>query len=96
MTHAFAPLMPRWRPSPPRLSACAVGPELCAAFRPASRRPSRKPPAGRPPRPPTPSTAATGGRLFGDPALTALEAKVQVSNQNIIAAEAAYREARAG
>ena len=33
--------------------------------------------------------------LFGDPTLSALEAKVQVSNQNIIAAEAAYREARA-
>ena len=32
--------------------------------------------------------------LFGDPILTGLEAKVQVNNQNIIAAEAGYREAR--
>lgn len=33
--------------------------------------------------------------LFNDPVLNDLEAKVQVSNQNIIAAEAAYRQARA-
>src|ERR1700749_4890510 len=33
--------------------------------------------------------------LFNDPILSGLEAKVQVNNQNIIAAEAAYREARA-
>ena len=33
--------------------------------------------------------------LFGDPVLNDLEAKVQVSNQNLIAAEAAYRQARA-
>jgi NodT family efflux transporter outer membrane factor (OMF) lipoprotein len=32
--------------------------------------------------------------LFGDPILTGLEAKVQVNNQNIIAAEAGYRQAR--
>ncbi|MGH6908992.1 MAG: efflux transporter outer membrane subunit, partial [Phenylobacterium sp.] len=33
--------------------------------------------------------------LFGDPVLDGLEARVKVSNQNIAAAEAAYRQARA-
>ena len=33
--------------------------------------------------------------LFKDPILDGLEAKVQVNNQNVIAAEAAYRQARA-
>jgi NodT family efflux transporter outer membrane factor (OMF) lipoprotein len=33
--------------------------------------------------------------VFNDPLLNALEAKVEVSNQNLIAAEAAYRQARA-
>jgi NodT family efflux transporter outer membrane factor (OMF) lipoprotein len=33
--------------------------------------------------------------LFGDPVLDGLEQRVQVSNQNIAAAEAAYRQARA-
>src|ERR1700744_5366077 len=33
--------------------------------------------------------------VFNDPVLNALEAKVEVSNQNLIAAEAAYRQARA-
>ncbi len=33
--------------------------------------------------------------VFGDPQLNSLEEKVQVSNQNLIAAEASYREARA-
>ncbi|HET9161061.1 MAG TPA: efflux transporter outer membrane subunit, partial [Caulobacteraceae bacterium] len=32
--------------------------------------------------------------VFNDPVLSALAAKVQVSNQNVIAAEAAYRQAR--
>jgi NodT family efflux transporter outer membrane factor (OMF) lipoprotein len=45
-----------------------------------------------------PADAAPRGdwwTLFNDPTLNALAAKVQVSNQNIVAAEAAYREARA-
>src|ERR1700761_9676859 len=33
--------------------------------------------------------------VFNDPILNSLEAKVEVSNQNLIAAEAAYRQARA-
>src|SRR4029077_13942038 len=33
--------------------------------------------------------------MFGDPELNALEAQVSVSNQNLAAAEAQYREARA-
>ena len=33
--------------------------------------------------------------VFGDPTLNSLEERVEVSNQNLIAAEAAYRQARA-
>ncbi|MDB5459023.1 MAG: efflux system outer rane lipoprotein NodT family [Caulobacteraceae bacterium] len=45
-----------------------------------------------------PADAAVRGQwwtLFNDPVLNELEAKVEVSNQNLIAAEAAYRQARA-
>jgi len=35
------------------------------------------------------------GEIFGDPTLNELEAQVDISNQNIVAAEAAYRQARA-
>src|SRR4029077_8104820 len=35
----------------------------------------------------------TSSRMFGDPQLNALEAQVSISNQNLSAAEAQYREA---
>ena len=76
------------------LGGCAVGPNYVRPSAPLS--PAFKEAAGW-------SLAAPADTLdrgewwtlFNDPTLTALEAKVQVSNQNIIAAEAAYRQARA-
>ena len=41
----------------------------------------------------TRSTAASGGRMYGDPVLDRLAAQVDVSNQNLKEAEAAYRQA---
>jgi NodT family efflux transporter outer membrane factor (OMF) lipoprotein len=76
------------------LAGCAVGPNYVRPTAPLS--PTFKETAGWSPA--APADALDRGdwwMLFGDPTLSALEAKVQVSNQNIIAAEAAYREARA-
>ncbi len=76
------------------LAGCAVGPNYVRPSAPIS--PTFKEAAGWTPAAPA-DTLDRGDwwALFGDPALSALEAKVQVNNQNIIAAEAAYREARA-
>jgi len=76
------------------LCACAVGPNYHRPSAPIS--PTFKEAAGWTPA--APADALDRGdwwTLFGDPVLNGLEQKVQVSNQNIIAAEAAYREARA-
>jgi NodT family efflux transporter outer membrane factor (OMF) lipoprotein len=76
------------------LSACAVGPNYTRPSAPLS--PTFKEAAGWSPA--APADALDRGdwwALFGDPVLNGLEQKVQVSNQNIIAAEAAYRQARA-
>ena len=76
------------------LSACAVGPNY---VRPAAP----TPPAfkeGQGWVPANPSDAADRKdwwTVFNDPLLDQLEAKVEVSNQNLAAAEAAYRQARA-
>ena len=76
------------------LAGCAVGPNYVRPSAPIS--PAFKEAAGWSPAAPA-DTLDRGDwwTLFGDPTLNALAAKVQVSNQNIIAAEAAYREARA-
>jgi NodT family efflux transporter outer membrane factor (OMF) lipoprotein len=76
------------------LAGCAVGPNYVRPSAPIS--PTFKEAAGWSPAAPA-DTLDRGDwwSLFGDPTLSALEARVQVSNQNIIAAEAAYREARA-
>lgn len=76
------------------LGACAVGPNYVRPSAPLS--PTFKEAAGWTPA--APADALDRGDwwgLFGDPVLNGLEQKVQVSNQNIIAAEAAYRQARA-
>ena len=76
------------------LGGCAVGPNYVRPS--AALPPTFKEQAGWSPA--APADIADRGdwwTLFNDPALSALEAKVQVSNQNIIAAEAAYRQARA-
>jgi len=76
------------------LSACAVGPNY--------KRPSvETPPAFKEAAGWTPAKPADGvdrgdwWAMFDDPLLDSLERKVNVSNQTIIADEAAYREARA-
>lgn len=92
------------RPSAPRLMAvllagaalggCAVGPNYQRPSAPIS--PTYKEAAGWTPA--APADLLERGdwwTLFGDPMLNDLAAKVQVSNQNIVAAEAAYRQARA-
>jgi len=76
------------------LAGCAVGPNCVRPSAPLS--PTFKEAAGWSPA--APADALDRGdwwALFGDPVLNGLEEKVQVSNQNIIAAEAAYRNARA-
>ncbi len=76
------------------LSGCAVGPNYVRPSAPLS--PTYKETSGWSPAAPA-DTLERGDwwALFGDPTLNALEAKVQVSNQNVIAALAAYNEARA-
>jgi NodT family efflux transporter outer membrane factor (OMF) lipoprotein len=76
------------------LAGCAVGPNYVRPSAPIS--PTFKEAAGWSPAAPA-DTLDRGDwwTLFGDATLGGLEAKVRVSNQNIIAAEAAYREARA-
>jgi NodT family efflux transporter outer membrane factor (OMF) lipoprotein len=76
------------------LTGCAVGPNYVRPSAPLS--PTFKEAAGWSPAAPA-DTLDRGDwwTLFGDPILNGLAAKVQVNNQNVIAAEAAYREARA-
>lgn len=76
------------------LAGCAVGPNYVRPSAPVS--PTFKEAAGWSPAAPA-DTLDRGDwwTLFGDPTLNTLAAKVKVSNQNIAAAEAAYREARA-
>lgn len=76
------------------LAGCAVGPNYALPSAPIS--PTFKAAAGWTPA--APADALDRGdwwALFDDPALSALEARVKVSNQNVAAAEAAYRQARA-
>ena len=76
------------------LAGCAVGPNYVRPSTPIS--PTFKEAAGWTSA--APADALERGdwwTLFGDPVLSGLEERVQVSNQNIIAAEAAYRQARA-
>lgn len=76
------------------LGACAVGPNY------------KRPPVETPPSfketegwtPVRPSDAADRGAwwsVFADPTLDDLERRIEISNQNLAAAEAAYRQARA-
>ena len=76
------------------LAGCAVGPNYVRPSAPLS--PTFKETAGWSPAAPADSLdRGDWWSLFGDPILSGLEAKVQVNNQNVVAAEAAYREARA-
>ena len=76
------------------LAGCAVGPNYARPSAPIS--PTYKEAAGWSPA--APADALGRGdwwSLFGDTVLDGLEARVKVSNQNIAAAEAAYRQSRA-
>lgn len=76
------------------LCACAVGPNYHRPSAPISA--TFKEAEGW--KPAEPADALDRGKwwtLFGDPTLDALEDKVVINNQNIAAAEAAYRQARA-
>jgi len=76
------------------LAGCAVGPNYVRPSAPIS--PTFKETTGWSPAAPA-DTLDRGDwwTLFGDPILNGLESKVQIDNQNVVAAEAAYREARA-
>ena len=76
------------------LAGCAVGPNY---VRPSVTAPmAYKEAAGwKPAEPSDAAPRADWWTLFNDPILNDLEAKVEVNNQNLIAAEAAYRQARA-
>src|SRR6202034_2216222 len=76
------------------LSACAVGPNYQRSSVSMPR--SFKEATGWvPARPADAIDKGAWWSLFNDPALDGLERKVQISNQTLAAAEAAYREARA-
>ena len=80
------------------LCACTVGPDYVkpSVATPASFKEAA--PADAQWKLAAPSDASRRGqwwKVFGDPQLDALEAQVSVSNQNLKAAEAQYREARA-
>jgi NodT family efflux transporter outer membrane factor (OMF) lipoprotein len=77
------------------LAGCAVGPNYARPSAPLSPTFKEAPGGWSPAAPADTLDRGDWWTLFGDPILSGLEAKVQVSNQNVIAAEAAYREARA-
>jgi len=76
------------------LAGCAVGPNY---HRPTAPVPAtfKELDGWRPARPADAIDRGQWWTIFGDPDLDALEAMVGISNQNIAAAEAAYRAARA-
>ncbi len=76
------------------LTACTVGPDY---VKPTAAAPAAyKEAAGwKPAQPQDNCIKGAWWEIFDDPQLNALEAQVNISNQNIIAAEAQFREARA-
>jgi NodT family efflux transporter outer membrane factor (OMF) lipoprotein len=77
-------------------TACAIGPNYMRPETPAPLAYREAPPPGWTSA--QPNDAALRGqwwRVFNEPALDALEDQVSISNQNVLAAEAQYRAARA-
>ena len=76
------------------LAGCAVGPNYS---RPSVTTPTafKEAEGWKPAEPSDAAPRADWWVLFNDPVLNDLEAKVEVNNQNLIAAEASYRQARA-
>jgi NodT family efflux transporter outer membrane factor (OMF) lipoprotein len=75
------------------LAACAVGPNYVRPSTPTA--PAYKEQGWNPAQPGDMIPRGAWWTIFDDPALTALEQRVAVSNQNVAAAEAAYRQASA-
>jgi len=78
------------------LSGCMVGPKYKKPAAPVPTTYKEAPPAGW--KEAQPSDEKIRGKwweLYGDPALNALEEQVAINNQNVIAAEANYRVAKA-
>jgi NodT family efflux transporter outer membrane factor (OMF) lipoprotein len=77
-------------------SACAVGPAYVRPEAPHSPVFKEAPPAGwKAAQPRDDAPRGPWWNAFSDPALDALEARIDISNQNVLAAEAQYRAARA-
>lgn len=77
-------------------TACAIGPKYVRPEVPAPPAYRETPPSGWAAA--QPDDAAVRGQwwqMFNEPALDSLEAQVSISNQNVLAAEAQYRAARA-
>jgi NodT family efflux transporter outer membrane factor (OMF) lipoprotein len=78
------------------LAGCAVGPNYSRPSAPAPAPALFKEAEGWKQAEPSDAVSrADWWTVFGDPVLNGLEAKVAVDNQNLIAAEASYRQARA-
>jgi NodT family efflux transporter outer membrane factor (OMF) lipoprotein len=77
------------------LAGCMVGPNYRNPGLGQPTPPAFKEPGWTPAQPAELSPKGDWWTLFNDPALSALEARVVVSNQNVAAAEAAYRQAEA-
>jgi NodT family efflux transporter outer membrane factor (OMF) lipoprotein len=83
------------------LPSCRVGPNYSRPPAPAPQAYKELPPAGSPQAaewaPAQPSDAIVRGKwweIYNDPELNALEEQVSLSNQNLLAAEAQFREAK--
>ena len=77
-------------------TACMIGPKYACPAAPVPPAYKEAPPGGW--REARPSDAAVRGRwwtVYNDPRLDALEDRVSISNQNVLAAEAQFREAKA-
>jgi NodT family efflux transporter outer membrane factor (OMF) lipoprotein len=83
------------------LSSCMVGPQYKRPSAPVPPTYKELPPAGSPQAsewaPAQPSDALARGKwweIYNDPELSSLEEQVSISNQNVLAAEAQFREAK--
>ena len=76
------------------LAGCMVGPDY---VRPSTETPKayKEGSAWKPAEPRDDVSRGKWWEIFGDPQLNALEERVQISNQNVLAAEAQYRQAQA-
>ena len=76
------------------LSACTVGPDYQRPEAPVPA-PTRKRPAGRSASPADAIDRGAWWSIYNDPVLDGLERQIDISNQNLKAAEAAFRQAEA-